>query len=170
MSARGASIAALLVLLVAVAAPAGAGPAGAEPADTPVARIETRSADLLAVGTVHGQRMTLHLSRLIDNAPVRDAAVTVVLRGAAHAATADADGGYSIETADLAVPGAAAVKIQVDRAGARVELSGTLDVPGPPDGGTGPSSATRQYGWWLLNFAVCIGFLMLWRRRKVRDG
>ena len=48
------------------------------------ARMEARSEDLLAVGLVHGDRMSIHLSRLIDNAPVRDAAVTVVLRGAGH--------------------------------------------------------------------------------------
>lgn len=149
---------------------AGADPiAPAEPAaDAPSARIEARSADLLAVGTVRGPRMTIHLSRLIDNVPVRDAAVSVVLRGTAHAATADADGGYSIETPDLGVPGPAAVQIQVSRAGTRMDLDGTLDVPGA-SGGSGPGSTTRQYGWWLLNFAVCIGFLMLWRRRKGRD-
>ena len=38
-------------------------------------RIEARSADLLAVGTVQGDRMTIHLSRILDNAPVRDAVV-----------------------------------------------------------------------------------------------
>jgi hypothetical protein len=28
----------------------------------------------------------------------------------------------------------------------------------------------RQMWWWALNFAVCIGFLMLWsRRRKARQ-
>ena len=34
-------------------------------------RVEARSADLLAVGTVQGDRMTVHLSRIVDNAPMR---------------------------------------------------------------------------------------------------
>ena len=42
------------------------------PAPDQLARIEARSADLLAVGTVHGDRLTIHLSRIIDNAPVRN--------------------------------------------------------------------------------------------------
>ncbi|MGH9561527.1 MAG: hypothetical protein ACRD3S_08735, partial [Terracidiphilus sp.] len=71
------------------------------------ARIEARSADLLAVGLVHGDRMAIHLSRVIDNAPVRDAAVTVVLRGASHPTTAQSDGSYTLQTKDLALPGAA---------------------------------------------------------------
>ena len=68
--------------------------------------MEARSADLLAVGLVRGDRMTIHLSRLVDNAPVRDAAVTVLLRGTAHPTTAEADGSYTLQTPDLALPGA----------------------------------------------------------------
>jgi hypothetical protein len=30
-------------------------------------------------------------------------------------------------------------------------------------------SSSRQLGWWVLNFAVCIGFLWLWQRRKRHD-
>jgi len=112
--------------------------------------------------------MTLHLSRLEDNAPVRDAEVAVALRGTTHPATALADGGYAIETPDLALPGAAAVRIEVTSGGVRQDLDGTLEHPAssaPAD----DKGSSRQLGWWVLNFAVCIGFLWLWQRRKRSD-
>jgi hypothetical protein len=136
----------------------------AEPPAAPV-RIEARSADLLAVGLVHGDRMTIHLSRLLDNAPVRDAAVTVVLRGATHPAIVETDGSYTLRTKDLTLPGAAAVEFQVAQAGAPQTLKGTLQVAA----GTAPSetkNSARQLWWWALNFAVCIGFLWLISRRR----
>jgi hypothetical protein len=128
-------------------------------------RVETRSSDLLAVGTVHDDRMTVHLSRLVDNAPVRDAAVSVVLRGTAHAAVAEADGSYSVQTEDLRLPGTAAVQFEVTRGAERELLAGTLEAGARP-GQSDDRGSTRQLGWWVLNFAVCIGFLWLWSRRK----
>ncbi|MGC1523378.1 MAG: hypothetical protein WA803_17680, partial [Steroidobacteraceae bacterium] len=131
-------------------------------------RVEARSADLLAVGLVRGSRMTIHLSRLLDNAPVRDAAVTVVLRGAAHPAVAETDGSYTLVTPELAVPGAAAVEFQVEQPGARQSLKGTLQITAavqPED-----RNSVRQLGWWVLNFAVCIGFLWLVSRRRKSAG
>jgi hypothetical protein len=132
------------------------------------ARVEARSAHLLAVGTVRGEHMTIHLSRLEDNAPVRDAEVALVLRGAEHPATALADGGYAVETPDLALPGAAAVRIEVTSSGTRQDLEGTLQPAASPEPAEDKGSS-RQLGWWVLNFAVCIGFLWLWQRRK-RDA
>ena len=143
----------------------------AAPAESaPPARIEARSADLLAVGLVRGDRMTIHLSRVIDNAPVRDAAVTVVLRGASHPATAETDGSYTLQTKDLALPGAAAVEFEVAEAGGQQSLKGTLQVAAA-GGKSGDENSARQLGWWVLNFAVCIGFLwLISRRRKSAQG
>jgi hypothetical protein len=128
-------------------------------------RIEARSNDLLAVGLVHGDKMILHLSRTIDNSPVRDAHVTVILRGAGHPATAETDGSYSLQAPDLTLPGAAAVEFQITEGQSSESLKGTLDVAGaaskPED-----SNNARQLWWWVLNFAVCIGFLWLFSRRK----
>jgi hypothetical protein len=136
-------------------------------ADPPpgIARIEARSSDLLAVGTVQGDRMTIHVSRILDNAPVRDAAVALTLRGSTHPATAMSDGGYSVRTPDLNLPGTASVLIAVTTGPTHEELKGTLEIG---DGAAKPEdrNSARQLGWWVLNFAVCIGFLMLWRRRK----
>jgi hypothetical protein len=160
-------MAAALFCCIAVAS---AAQAAEPPAPSSGARIEARSAELLAVGTVQGNRMVIHLSRIADNAPVRDASVTVVLRGTPHPAVAEADGGYSVTTPDLELPGPAAAEFQVVSGDKRQDLAGTLQIADR----AGPSEekgkgGARQFGWWILNFAVCIGFLMLWSRRKKRD-
>ncbi len=136
------------------------------PAEPPPPRIEARSNTLLAVGIVHGDRMTIHLSRLMDNAPVRDAALTVLLRGVVHPTTAEADGSYTLQTKDLSLPGSAAVIFQVVQGNAREDLQGALRVTADRAGNTEEKNSARQLGWWVLNFAVCIGFLMLISRRR----
>jgi hypothetical protein len=149
------------------AAPVLAAPAlAAAPAQSPPpARVEARSDDLLAVGLAQGNRMIIRISRLIDNAPVRDAAVTVTLRGITHPTTAEADGSYTLQTQDLALPGAAAVEFQVEQAAAHETLKGMLQVAGGA-GSAGDKNSARQLWWWVLNFAVCIGFLALISRRR----
>jgi hypothetical protein len=151
---RGLSAIALLSMAAAVAHAATSSP-----------RVEARSADLLAVGVVNDDKMTIHLSRLIDNAPVRDAGITVMLRGAPYPATAETDGSYTLQTKELALPGLAAVEFQVSRDAGRENLKGTLDIGaagGPPE----DKNSARQLWWWVLNFAVCIGFLWLIARRR----
>ena len=135
-------------------------------ADEPAAsRIEARSATLLAVGIVRADHLVVHVTRLIDNAPVRDAALTVLLRGTAHPAVAEADGSYSLQTKDLELPGQASLDFQIVQGTTRQELKGTLMVA---DGGARADvkNNARQLWWWVLNFAVCIGFLMLISRRR----
>lgn len=157
MSARGAAVLALLAAL-------GMQPTALLQAAEPVPRVEAKSSDLLAVGVVHGTRMSIHLSRVADNAPVRDALLSVVLRGAAHPARAETDGSYLVDDPALALPGASAVEFQVSEGTQRESLKGTLDVPqGTP---ADNKSSVRQGAWWILNFAVCIGFLLLWSRRR----
>jgi hypothetical protein len=131
----------------------------------PGARVEARSSDLVTVGLVYGDRMSIHISRLLDNAPVRDAAVAVLLRGASRSTVAEADGSYTLVDPDLKLAGAAAVEFQITQGGARETLKGTLDVP-TLAAGTHDKSQARQYWWWALNFGVCIGFLALISRRK----
>jgi hypothetical protein len=141
-------------------------PFAALPGEPPApARVEARSADLMAVGLVRDGKMTIRLSRLIDNAPVRDAAVTVTLRGVSHPTTAEADGAFTLQTKDLAIPGAAAVDFQVAQAAGRETLKGILQVAAGAGSSENKNSA-RQLGWWVLNFAVCIGFLWLFSRRR----
>jgi hypothetical protein len=146
-------------------------PPGAAAADTgmvavtPTARVEAREAGLLAVGIAQDDRMVVHLSRLVDNAPVRNAVLTVLLRGVVHPTMAEADGSYTLQTKDLALPGPAAVVFQVAVGGVREDIKGVLDIPGTPDKPEDKNGA-RQLWWWLLNFAVCTGFLMLWSRRR----
>jgi len=134
----------------------------------PRSRVEARSSDLLAVGTVQADRMAIHLSRIIDNAPVGNAVVAVMLRGTTHPAVAESDGSYAVQTPDLGLPGPASVEFLVTLGDKREELKGMLAEAGsaaqPSDKGS-----SRQLGWWVLNFAVCIGFLWLWSRRKSAD-
>lgn len=135
-------------------------------ADAPaIARVEARSNDLLAVGVVHDDKMSIHISRLADNAPVRDAAVSVVLRGTVHPTTAEADGSYSLQTKDLALPGAAAVDFQVGQGAAKESLKGTLDI-GAVSGQLDDRNNSRQLWWWALNFAVCGAAVWLFSRRR----
>jgi hypothetical protein len=137
-------------------------------ADEPAAtRVEARSESLLTVGIVRADRMSIHVTRIVDNAPVRDAVLKVLLRGVTHPTVAEADGSYTLQTKDLTLPGAATVEFQVVQGTERQDLKGTLLVA---DGATKPEgkNSARQLWWWVLNFAVCIGFLMLLaRRRKV---
>jgi hypothetical protein len=130
-----------------------------------ISRVEARSNDLLAVGVVHDDTMIIHISRLADNAPVRDAVVTVLLRGTVHPTIAEADGSYSLQTKDLMLPGAAAVDFQVGQGAARDGIKGTLDIgsqPGPLD----DKNSSRQLWWWVLNFAVCGAAVWLFSRRR----
>jgi hypothetical protein len=137
----------------------------AAPAAPAAPRIEVRSAELLVVGVVHDDKMNIHVSRLNDNAPVRDAAISVVLRGSTYRAVAEADGGYALQSKDLLLPGAAAVEFQVTQAGAHETLKGTLDIANSAGQGDDKSNA-RQLWWWVLNFAVCFGILWLISRRR----
>lgn len=135
-------------------------------ADAPtIARVEAHSNDLLAVGVVHGDNMIIHISRPADNAPVRDAVVTVVLRGTVHPTTAESDGSYSLQSKDLALPGTATVDFQVDRAGAKESFRGSLNV-GAQDGPLDDRNNSRQLWWWVLNFAVCGAAVWLFTRRR----
>jgi len=101
--------------------------AGAQTPSLPSARVEARSPDLLAVGTVQGDRMAVHLSRILDNAPVGNAGLAVMLRGTTHPAVAEADGSYSIQTPDLQLPGPASIEFLVtvgDKRGAQGDPGG----------------------------------------------
>ena len=109
--------------------------------------------------------MTIHLSRLLDNAPVGDAVVSVMLRGVLNPTVAEADGSYTLRSRDLTVRGPAAVEFQVSRNGSRELLQGTLQIAGDsrePE----EKNGARQLWWWVLNFGVCTGFLILWSRRR----
>jgi hypothetical protein len=147
------------------AAAAATGAAAQTPQTAETARVEARSATYLAVGLVHDDRMSIHLSRVGDNAPVRDAVVTVAMRGESHAATAETDGSYSVESKDLLLPGSTKVEFRVDQGELHERLDGTLQSVGK-SGTPEDRNNARQLWWWVLNFAVCIGVLLLISRRR----
>jgi hypothetical protein len=156
----------VLAWLALIAWSAGAFASGA----ATLARVEARSNELLAVGVVHNDKMIIHLSRLADNAPVRNAVVTVVLRGTVHPTIAEADGGYSLQSGDLALPGAAAVDFQVSEGSSKSDLKGTLDIGSQP-GVLDDKNSSRQLWWWVLNFAVCGAAVWFFagRRKPTQD-
>jgi hypothetical protein len=139
--------------------------AAAWASDAPAPRVEARSSDLLAVGVVRDDKLNIHLSRISDNAPLRDAVITVVLRGIAHPTTAEADGSYTLQTKDLTLPGAAAVEFHVVQGASQQSLKGTLDVASA-GGESEDKNSARQLWWWVLNFSVCGAALWLFSRRK----
>jgi hypothetical protein len=138
---------------------------GAAPSAAAPPRVEARSTEILAVGVVHDDKMTIRLSQVIDNAPLRDAAVKVLLRGATYATTAETDGSYTLQTKDLLLPGAAVIEFQVSQAAAQQSLKGTLQINAGATQAEDKNGA-RQLWWWVLNFGVCIGFLWLVSRRR----
>jgi hypothetical protein len=96
---------------------------------------------------------------------VRDAVVTVLLRGTLHPTTAESDGSYSLQTKDLALPGAAAVVFQVDQGATKDGIKGTLTI-GSQSGPLDDKNSSRQLWWWVLNFAVCGAAVWLFSRRR----
>ncbi|MFI4890268.1 MAG: hypothetical protein ACHQIL_07030 [Steroidobacterales bacterium] len=139
--------------------------AGIDASAAAPARIEARSADLVLVGVLQGETLTIHVTRLLDNATVRDASVAVAFRGGIYPTVAQVDGGYSFQARELALPGTTAMEFRVTAGGTEEKLTGTLQVANDSDGSTDGGSL-RQYGWWILNFAVCGAFLVLLARRK----
>jgi len=164
---RAARCAAALAALIAWAlagAPAGA----ADGAAPPPTRVEARSANFLAVGVVRGDTLSIHLTRALDNAPVPDAVLGVTLRGKSYATTAQADGSYTLQAPELTLPGKAAVEFKVEATGGAEKLATTMEIV-PAGAATADATANaRQLGWWVLNFGVCIGFLVLMSRRRKR--
>ena len=138
------------------APPASASAAGA------AARIEARSANYSLVGVVHGDSMTIHVSRLLDNAPVRDAAVDG--RCCAGAMRRGGPGRRQLPAQGAGTRAARAGGHGIPRRAGRHARKGspaTLQSAGtsrPDDDKQRP----RQYAWWVLNFGVCVGFLLLW--------
>ena len=147
---------AALLLLAASVAP------GAES----LPRVEAKSKSFVAVGLLDGERLVIHLSTALDNAPVHDAAVRVNIRALDLPAVAQTDGSYAITSPELKADGPAVVAFVVRRGAVSEKLVGTLDVPGGKTGKITDDGQVRQLLWWVLNFAVCIGFLVLFSRRR----
>lgn len=140
--------------------------AAADAGATAPARVEAKSKTFMAVGLLEGERMTIHLSRVIDNAPVHDAAVRVNMRALDLPAVAQTDGSYEVRSAEFKADGPAVVAFLVKQGTLTEKLVGTLEAP-PADKSTlTDNGQARQLLWWVLNFAVCIGFLMLYSRRR----
>jgi len=129
------------------------------------ARVEAKSKTFMAVGLLEGDRMVIHLSRLLDNTPVHDASLHVNIRALDLTAVAQTDGSYEVRDPRLKADGPAVVAFQVDQGEASEKLVGNLEVP-KAEKTVAEDGQARQLLWWVLNFAVCIGFLVLIARRR----
>ena len=129
------------------------------------ARVEAKSKSFMAVGLLQDDRLIIHLSRLLDNAPVHDASVQVNVRALSLPAVAQTDGSYEVRDPQLKADGPAVVALMVKRGELSEKLVGTLEVPAAGKTVT-EDGQVRQLLWWVLNFAVCIGFLVLISRRR----
>ena len=129
------------------------------------ARVEAKSKSFVAVGLLEGDRMVIHLSRQLDNAPVHDASLHLNMRSLDLPAVAQTDGSYEVKNPALKADGPAMVAFLVRQGDVTEKLVGTLDAP-PADKGVQENGQLRQFLWWVLNFAVCIGLLMLISRRR----
>jgi hypothetical protein len=137
-------------------------------------RIEAQSHTFRAVGVLDGERMSIRVSRILDDAPVNDALLSVTVRSKTEAAVAQTDGSYQVRMPELALPGESVVAINViegpgPRGAVTEKLVGTLSAPQATKP-NGPVSRTRQFMWWVLNFGVCIALLLLISRRKKASG
>jgi hypothetical protein len=132
-------------------------------------RIELHSPHYLLVGRVFGDRMSVRVTDALDNAPVRDAALTARLRGETYPLTAQVDGSYLMVAKDLGLPGSANIEFDIKQGGELAKLRGVLQTPA--EGKDGAQNGVRQYAWWVLNFAVCIAaYVLFTRRRKTEDS
>jgi len=129
------------------------------------ARVEAKSKTFMAVGLLDGDRMVIHLSRQLDNTPVRDASLHVNIRALDFTATAQTDGSYEVRDPQLKADGPAVVAFLVKQGEVSEKLVGTLEVPAATKTVT-EDGQMRQFLWWVLNFTVCIGFLVLISRRR----
>jgi hypothetical protein len=130
------------------------------------ARVEAKSKTFMAVGLLEGDRLTIHLSRVIDNAPVHDAAVRINIRALDLPAVAQTNGSYEARSAEFKADGPAVVAFVVKQGEVTEKLVGTLEVPPAAKSTLTDNGQVRQLLWWVLNFAVCIGFLVLYSRRR----
>jgi hypothetical protein len=110
--------------------------------------------------------MAIRLSRVIDKAPVHDASVHVNMRALDLPAVAQTDGSYEVRSAEFKADGPAVVAFVVKQGDVTEKLVGTLEAPKAAKKSLSDSGQARQLLWWVLNFAVCIGFLMLYSRRR----
>ena len=124
------------------------------------AAIEVRSADLLLVGVVHGNKHSR------EPAQRQCAGATHDRRGIARIdvlSRAEADGGYSAEqgfaTARRRGRGVSS------ESGRCTRLSKARWIANSVGQGEDKNNA-RQLWWWVLNFAVCFGILWLISRRR----
>src|SRR5262249_55972991 len=122
------------------------------------------------VATLNGQRLTIYLDRFEDNAPITDAAITVLADGEQVSAEATPDGTYVATSQRFATPGSIELVFDIRAPAADDLLIGKLFLPSASSFTEGASVASSLYGQVssalrhgaedhlaLLIFALCTG-------------
>ena len=188
---------AMLILATCLAVPALAGggddhshgPAPAAVAAQGTPRVAMQSDLYQVVGTLKGDRLTLHVDRSEDNEPVTGATVSVTVEGEALPAAPNADGTYAVSSPHLAEPGSNDLVVQVAGPDGEDLLIGTLVVAEPArpaaEAGAGHAHAglpvlahlKERFGrpepgraWALAVFAVGLAVGLALRSRRMRPA
>lgn len=102
------------------------------PVSTTIApRADASSSDFELVAVARDQKLTIHLDRFSDNAPVTGAMVEVDTPAGTLRAKEEAPGDYGLAAAWIAVPGRYDLAITIDAAGTIDVLTTTLTIPAP---------------------------------------
>lgn len=138
------------------------------PAAAQAARVEAASDLFELVGTLKGDKLTLHLDRYASNEPVPGAQIEVESGPIKVTATAEAAGLYSVRAPGLAEPGSHALVFTVQAGDSTDLLNGDLLVAAaalPP----APAAAALAPSWWAAAGGVAVllaASLFAWRRRR----
>ena len=132
---------------------------GAPPAFAPVAH--SALVTLEAARTAGG--LELRLRRPQGNAPVPVTAITVSIDGHSVAATAAADGTWSVPWPGGNASGDGQLEVVLTHDGIREVLSGR--VPGGTAGAASGLRDHKQLAWWILNIGIVLIAVLAISRR-----
>lgn len=139
------------------------------PAAAQVARVEAASDLFELVGTLKGDKLTLHLDRYASNEPVSGAQIEVESGPIKATAIAEAAGLYSVQASGLAEPGSHALVFTVQAGDSTDLLNGDLLVAAAAAPPPAAAAATLAPSWWAAAGGVAVllaASLFAWRRRR----
>ena len=120
------------------------------------------------VGVVSGKRLTVHLDRFADNAPVKGARIDLEVGGTSVALEEHAEGEFEGTLAQALKPGMTPVTATV-AAGNEIDiLAGELDVHEEDHSGSAAAIDWRRYAGWAAAAILLLSALIWFRRRSRR--
>jgi hypothetical protein len=161
---RGTRLPALLIPILAIAAMA------CKAAAPVTRRVEARSANYFLVGVQRDDAISVRISQISDNSPVRDAALAVTVAGLTDTATLGPDGSYTSKSPRFKTPGVVTVAFRVKRGAVSETLGGDFSAAAAAASPADPprDGARRQMHWWILN--IGIGLIAAWMLSRKSGG